>query len=206
MGRTCERCGKVLKGSTDEALQAHQRENESCRPRAGAKESQRIKELDAKLQLLIEEGRALGMRGGSFEASEKNERERAELQEEIKRLRQEHRDEKKMVKTIAQESLSAASWTQSLAAAFSGDGDARFTRGDNSIDQRLASETVGLVSTADFRAKRLAIEMEATRKQEIEDQKEQERIAMEKIRKREKKQKREQEQRRTLSFDEADDG
>ena len=131
--------------------------------------------------------------------------ERAEVEEELKRARKESKAEKTMVKTLAQESLSAASWTQSLASAFSGDGDQRFARGDDSLDQRLASETVGLVTAGAFREKRLALEAEVVAKREREEEIERERAAAEKQRRREKKQKREAQQRKGLSFEEVDE-
>ena len=131
--------------------------------------------------------------------------ERAETEEALKRARKDSKDEKKMVKTLAQESLSAASWTSSLASAFSGDGDQRFARGDDSLDQRLASETVGLVTADAFREKRLALEAEVVAKRQREEESERERAAAEKQRRREKKQKREAQQRKGLSFEEVDE-
>eukprot|EP00966_Prymnesium_polylepis_P060459 1402784-Prymnesium_polylepis.1 len=101
--------------------------------------------------------------------------------------------------------MSAASWTSSLASAFSGDGDERFSRGDDALDSRLAQETVGLVSGAAFREKRLALEAEEVARRAKEEESERERVAAAKQRKKDKKRKREQEERRGLSFEEVDD-
>lgn len=205
MGIMCGLCGKVLKGNTAQALMAHQRESDSCRPRVGAGEAPRIKALDEKVQELIEEGNRLATRGGSYEETERNARERAQAEEALKQARKDSKAEKQQVKALAMESLSAASWTQSLASAFAGDGDPRFARGDDSLDQRLASETVGLVSGQAFREKRLALEAEASAKRAREEEEERERAATEQQRKREKKQRREKQQRQGLSFEEVDE-
>lgn len=201
MGRTCDRCGKVLKGTTDEALKAHQRESESCRPRIGAGESSKIKELDNRLQFIIAEGRRISSEGGSFEEIEKNAKQRKAAEDALKEARDETKAEKKMLRALAEESLSASSWTESLKSAVCGEGDARFERGDDAIDQKLAQETVGLVSAAAFREKRLAVEAQILAKHSYDKEAQLQREVDEKRKRREKKRKREQEQRRGLSFD-----
>lgn len=76
--------------------------------------------------------------------------------------------------------------------------------GEDSIDGALASATVGLVSTAAFREKRIALEAAAAEKPAMEEQEERERVGAERARKRARKQKHENEQRRGLSFVETD--
>eukprot|EP00966_Prymnesium_polylepis_P177691 4114918-Prymnesium_polylepis.1 len=96
MGIMCGICNKVLKGTTGDALLAHQRESESCRPKVGSKEPAHIKVLDDKLQALIDEGNRLKTHGGSYEDTERNTRERAQAEDELKRARKEIKEEKAM--------------------------------------------------------------------------------------------------------------
>ena len=48
-GRTCPICGKVLRSGSEEAMSAHQRESQSCRPQANRSDSTSVKALEAKL-------------------------------------------------------------------------------------------------------------------------------------------------------------
>ena len=59
-GRTCPICGKVLRSGSEEAMSAHQRESQSCRPQANRSDSTSVKALEAKLASVIAEGKALG--------------------------------------------------------------------------------------------------------------------------------------------------
>ena len=102
--------------------------------------------------------------------------------------RKDSKADKKAIKQLAANSMSAASWTQGVL-----DGDSKYVRAEEGVEQRLAASTVGLVTADQFREKRLALEEEA---QEAEEAQRRRRQA--------KKAKREQEQRRGLSFVEDD--
>ena len=62
-GRKCNICGKILRGHSDEALAAHQRESESCLS-STANATPAVARLEARLKEVIENGRKLGMGEG----------------------------------------------------------------------------------------------------------------------------------------------
>ena len=123
---------------------------------------------------------------------------RKEAEQALKQARAETKAEKRQIKDLAAASMSAASWTASIASALDGDGDGggRFATAGSDVEQQLAARTVGLVSAGAFREKREALEAEEARKRERERE---DRLQ----RKQAKKAKREQQERRGLSF--ADD-
>lgn len=199
MGRQCPICGKLLKSGSEDAMRSHQRESQSCYPTSGKGESNAIKALDEKLRSLIDEGRRLGTTGGSFEETQRNEAERQKVEHELKNARKEHRNEKQAVKDLAKASMSAANWTQVLLA-----GDQRFSKGEESVEGRLAQQTVGLVTSSEFREIRASLEAEAVFKEmEALAQEKRERAAAEEEKKARRKKQR-QEQASKLSFEDED--
>uniref|UniRef100_A0A7S0L2F9 Uncharacterized protein n=1 Tax=Coccolithus braarudii TaxID=221442 RepID=A0A7S0L2F9_9EUKA len=194
----CNICGKVLRSGSDDAIRAHQRESESCRAKIGdSKESQDIKALEARVTRLIEDGRRLGTVGCSFEESERNARERKEAEDALKAARRHSKAEKKEVKKLARDSMSAANWTQALLK-----GDERFTKADDSIETRLAQHTVGLQTSASFRLKREEVEGEVVAKRAREEESARQTALAAEMKKKARKIKHEKMQRSMLSFDE----
>lgn len=179
-------------------MSAHQRESEQCAPRGSAGESAGVQKLFAEVTRLIDEGKRLAHEG-SFEEKERNEKERMEAEKTLKEARIQAGKDTKNIKKLAKASMSAKGWTQALL-----EGDDRFARGDESIDQRLAQETKGLFRSSEFREKREALEAEAGKKREREEEEEKARLLLQKQVKQAKKAKREQQQRRGLSFVEDD--
>lgn len=203
MGRgICDRCGKQLRCASDEAMAAHKRESQHCVPTTKGAIG-KVAQLEAKLKEIIGHGRRLGAgQGGSFEEVQANLKARDEAEAELKAARQSSKDEKVLVKNLAQKSMSAAGWTQALL-----EGDARFSQAEEGmVEQRLAAETVGLVSSAAFRQKREELESEAISKRKREEEDERATRSDADQRKKEKKLKREREQKRGLSFVADDDG
>ena len=136
---------------------------------------------------------------GSFEEIEKNVAQRKEAEQALKRARAEASSEKRAIKDLAANSMSAAAWTASLSTALNGGGDdGRFSKAEDSVEQALAAQTVGLVSAEAFREKRQALEEEAAQKRQREEE---ERVQ----RKAAKKAKKEKQERRGLSFVEDDE-
>lgn len=182
-------------------MAAHKRDSNSCVPTTkGA--TGKVAQLEEKLKQVIEAGRRLGVGKGSFEEVQANFKERDEVEVELKEARKSIKADKTMVKNLAQASMSAAGWTQALL-----EGDARFSQAEEgAVESRLAAETVGLVTSAQFRLKREELEAEAIskRKRDVEEGQAAS-VALEK-RKKAKKLKREQEQKRGLSFAEDEDG
>jgi hypothetical protein len=203
MGRgICDRCGKQLRCASDEAMAAHQRESQHCVPKTkGA--TGKVAQLEGQLRDIIEHGRRLAAgKGGSFDEVQANLKARDEAEAALKAARQSSKDEKALVKNLAQKSMSAADWTQALL-----EGDARFSQAEEGVvEQRLAAETVGLVSSAAFRQKREELESEALSKRKREEDAERATRLDADKRKKEKKLKREREQTRGLSFVADDDG
>lgn len=191
----CMVCGKVLRGTTMEAMLAHRRESESCVPPLGTDKNapHAVKQAEAALQEVIEEGNRLKV-SGSFDEIQNHTRRRAEAEQALKRARNESKAEKRAIKDLAVASMSAANWTQAVL----GGESERFSRGEDAVEQRLAQETVGLVSSADFRERREQLETEAAERKVRE-------VEAAQKRKQEKKRKREQQQRRGLSFTEDED-
>ena len=196
----CPLCGKICKSA--DGVRQHQRESDKCRPGASASDSQEVKRLHGKLQALLDEGRALGQGHGSFEATQQNARDVEAAETALKQARRDSKADKKAVKALARESMSAANWTQAV---LSGE-DARFSRAEEgSVESELAAQTVGLVSTADFRERRAAIERDAATKREREAEAEVQAAAAQRRRKKERKLQNERAERRGLSFTEEDD-
>ena len=196
----CSICGKVCKSA--EGVRQHQRESDKCRGGVSAHDSQEVKRLHTKVQALVDEGKKLGTGGGSFEATQQNARDVDEAEAALKQARTDSKADKKAVKKLAHESMSAANWT---AAVLSGE-EARFARAEEgSVESQLAAQTVGFVSAADFREKREAIEREEATKREREAAAEVEAAAAAKRRRKERKLQAERTERRGLSFTEEDD-
>ena len=145
----CSICGKVCKSA--EGVRQHQRESDKCRGGVSANDAQEVKRLHTKVQALVDEGKKLGTGGGSFAATQQNARDVDEAEAAPKQARTDSKADKKAVKKLAHESMSAANWT---AAVLSGEeaGVARAEEG--SVESQLAAQTVGFVSAADFREKR----------------------------------------------------
>ena len=194
-GRTCPICGKVLRSGSEEAMSAHQRESQSCRPQANRSDSTSVKALEAKLASVVAEGKALGMGSGTFEQSEKNAALQKELEKQLREARRDSKADKQAIRQLAQNSMSAASWTQGVL-----DGDSKYVKGEAGVEQRLAAETVGLVTADQFREKRERLESEEAEKRQREEADERDAAEKEKQRRRAKKAKREQQERRGLSF------
>ena len=195
----CNICGKMLKSSAPEAMEAHQRESSTCVPvQSKANAPKAVRDAEERLRTVIEEGHRLAS-SGSYEEVERNSAERKEAEQALKVVRNQSKSEKRFIKDLAASSMSAAAWTSTLSSALNGGGDdGRFAKADESVEHELAAQTVGLVSASSFREKREALEAEAATKREREEQERAER-------KQKKKQKREQQERRGLSFAE-DDG
>ena len=185
-------------------MAAHQRESSTCIPAPGKNEPKVVKDAEVALAAVIEEGRVLAA-SGSFEDQERNAAERKEAEAAVKRARAESKADKRAIKELAASSMSAASWTQSVAAVIGGGDDARFAKAeDGTVEHRLAAETVGLVSAEAFRERREALEAEEATKREREAEEEAEAAKRRLEKKKEKKRKREQQERRGLSFVEDD--
>ena len=197
--RQCAICGKLLKSGSEEAMVAHQRESQSCFPKAGRSDSEKVKRLEARLAAVIAEGKALGEGRGTFEESEKNVAERAEVERQLKQARKDTKADKQAIKQLAQDSLSA-SWTQGVL-----DGDAKYVKGEDGIESKLAAETIGLVTADQFREKKKALEAEAAEKRCREAEEAAGAAAAQRKRKEAKRAKREQQERRGLSFVEDDE-
>mmetsp|Transcript_5874 Transcript_5874/g.9856 ORF Transcript_5874/g.9856 Transcript_5874/m.9856 type:complete len:202 (+) Transcript_5874:286-891(+) len=194
----CSICGKICK--SEAGVKQHQREADSCRLTAGSSDSQLVKQLDEKLQRVIEAGRSLGLGSGSFEETQRNNAEREELEAALRNARCESKNEGKRIKELACKSMDTSNWTKALL-----DGDQRFSKSEELLEARLAQETVGLVSTTAFREKRENLEKEDCEKHKRERENlEKEAAALKEQRKARKKQ-HEKQQRRGLSFDEIDD-
>lgn len=200
----CDICGKLLKSSNPEALEAHKRESSSCVPPPSKGNAPKaVKDAEDKLRQIIEDGRRL-QSGGSFEEIEANVAARREAEQVLKRVRDECKSEKRHIKDLAASSMSAAAWTSSLSSALDGGGDTRFAKAEENVEARLAQQTVGLVSAKDFQAKREAIEAEEAALGGVEGKRvrdEADRLA----KKAAKKAKREKQERKGLSFDECDE-
>ena len=168
-------------------MSAHQRESQSCRPQASRSDSTSVKALEAKLASVVAEGKALGMGSGTFEQSEKNAALQKELEKQLRQARRDSKADKQAIRQLAQNSMSAASWTQGVL-----DGDSKYVKGESGVEQRLAAETVGLVTADQFREKRERLESEEADERDAAEK--------EKQRRRAKKAKREQQERRGLSF------
>ena len=197
MSVQCLICGKICK-SVD-GVRQHQLMSDSCRPSVGARESHTVKQLHEKLERLVKEGKELGLGSGSFEQSEANAREQREVEAALRAARSDSKAEAKAIRKQAAASMSAASWTQSIL-----EGDARFARAEESIDSRLAQETVGLVSGKDFAAKRVTLEHEQAQKRVRDAEAEAEAERERRERKERRKAKQEKRERRGLSFHEED--
>ena len=90
----CGICGKRLRGSTPEAVAAHQRESQSCMPApSGPNAPKALRDAEASLARVIAAGRALASTG-SYEQIQQNERERSAAEAEVRRVRKEGKDEK----------------------------------------------------------------------------------------------------------------
>jgi hypothetical protein len=197
----CDICGKCLRSATAEAMAAHQLESSTCFPPPSlAHAPPAIKQAEAALRAVVEEGERLRV-CGSFDEVQRNAQARADAHQALKRAKLDAKADKRAIKDLAQSSMSAASWTQALK-----DGsDSKFARAEGSvIESRLAAETVGLVTSTEFRQKReeLAAE-EAQRRAEEEGKREREQAEAQE-RKRAKKRKHEERERRGLSFEEQD--
>mgnify|MGYP003684450071 CR=1 FL=1 len=200
-GAICERCGKQLRSSSQDAIAAHQRDSSHCVPKTKGAVGE-VARLEAQLQQLTDEGRRLEAGKGSYEEVQANLRQRQETEAALKAARKNTKDEKKLVKNLAKKSMSVEGWTQALL-----DGDARFSCAQEGlVEERLTAQTVGLVSGAAFRQKREQLEAEAARKRAHEEDKEQEKKSALHMKNKQRKLKREQEQKRTLSFTDDDDG
>ena len=193
----CDICGKVLKSSSIEAMEAHKRESQSCvPPPSKGNAPKQVKDAEDRLRDIIDEGHRLAS-SGSFEDIEANAAARREAEQTLKRVRNECKAEKRAIKDLAAASMSAAAWTSNLSSALSGGGDDRFAKAEENVEHRLAQQTVGLVSAEDFRSKRVAIEAEEAGKREREEEERRQR-------KKAKKAQREQQERKGLSFVEDD--
>lgn len=202
MSRACPICGKLLRSGSADAIAAHQRESQSCRPVAGRNESATVKALDERLASVIAEGKAEGGGSGSFEQSQRIEAERAEIERQIKQARRQQKDDKLAIKELASKSMSTASWTQSVLEGV----DARYTKAsDSGVEARLAAETVGLVTADAFRQKRSTLEADDVAKRRREEDEERNAAGVERKRKAARKAKREREERKGLSFDVEDE-
>ena len=229
----CNVCGKVLKSSAPEAMVrfrafaavlaclrfacaqinalllsqvAHQRESSTCVAKPSRNAPPGVRKAEAEVMEAIEEGRRL-QANGTFEEIEQNACRRKEAEAALKQARGAIKREKQAIKDLAAASMSAANWTGSLASALtSGDADAtRFDKGDDTVDERLAAATVGLVSAEEFREKRESLEAAAARERAAVDQARRDAEANRARKKLEKKRKREQEQKRGLSFEDGDE-
>ena len=199
--QTCDVCGKQIKGATAEALAAHQRESYRCIPVSNPRAPPAVKEAEAALRLVMEEGQRLEG-SGSLEEIERNTAARAVALQELKRVRQLQRSEKAEIKRLAQSSMSAEGWTQAL---LNGE-SARFASAEtNAVETKLAAETYGLVTASEFREKRETIEAEAASKRERDAAAERDAAEDRKRAKKAKKQERERMEKRGLSFDQEDD-
>ena len=193
----CDVCGKVLKSSAPEAMEAHKRESSSCVPAPSKGNAPKaVRDAEERLRDVIEEGQRLAVHG-SFEEVERNTADRKEAEQALKRARSESKSEKRAIKDLAAASMSAAAWTSSLTSALDGGGDDRFAKAEDNVEQQLAAQTVGLVSAEAFREKREALEAETASKRAREEEEQLKR-------KKAKKKKLEQQQRRGLSFAEDD--
>lgn len=182
-------------------MSAHQRESQSCRPKLGRDESATVKALEERLASVIAEGKTIGLSSGSYEQSQRNEAERAELERQLKQARKDQKADKRAIKELASKSMSAASWTQGVL-----EGDARYAKASESgVEARLAAETIGLVTADAFRQKREALEAEDVAKRRREEDEERNAAEAERKRKAARKAKREREERRGLSFDVEED-
>ena len=195
MPASCPICGKLLRSGSDEAMSAHQRESQSCYPKAGKSDSSVVKALEARLASVIAEGKALGSGSGTFEQTERNAAERVEVEQLLKQARKDSKADKKAIKQLAANSMSAASWTQGVL-----DGHNKYVRAEEGVEHRLAAETIGLVTADQFREKRMALEEEALEKRQREEAAAREADEVQRRRRQAKKAKREQEERRCLSF------
>ena len=195
----CDICGKLLKSSNPEAMAAHQRESSSCVPAPSKGNAPKaVKDAEARLAEVIEEGRKL-QTAGSLAEQERNAEERKQAEQALKRVRAESKSEKRQIKELAAASMSTAAWTSSLTSALDGGGNDRFSRAEDNLEHRLAQQTVGLVKAEDFRRKREAIEEEEAGKAdkaEREEEARRDKLAA-------KRAKRQQQERMKLSF--ADD-
>ena len=206
----CDMCGKVLKSSNPEAMAAHKRESSSCSLLSGGAPSKNapaaVKKAEEALAEIIADGHRL-QAAGTFEELEQHAVKRKEAEQAVKKARSESKAEKAAIKQLAANSMSAANWTSCLTSALDGNADdGRFSKGESAIEERLASETVGLVTSAQFKEKREALAAEGARKREEEARAESEARAERARKKQEKKRKREAAERRGLSFaEEAED-
>lgn len=201
MSRQCPVCGKLLRSGSEAAISAHQRESQSCRPKAGRDESSTVKALEERLASVIAEGKTIGLSAGSFEQSQRNEAERAEIEWKIKQARKDQKADKRAIKELAARSMSAVSWTQGVL-----EGDARYAKAsEDGVETRLAAETVGLVTADAFRQKREELEADNVAKRRREEDEERNAADAERKRKAARKAKREREERRGLSFDVEDE-
>lgn len=182
-------------------MTAHQRESSTCAPALKSKNpTPNVKEAEESLAAAIEEGRRLETLG-SFEDVEKAARSRREAELRLKQARSDSKAEKRQIRELAASSLSAASWTKAVL----GGEEARFDRAEGGmVEQALAAQTVGLVTSAEFRERREALEAEeaarGVREEEAERKAAQHRLEKKRARKRQ----REEQERRGLSFVEED--
>jgi hypothetical protein len=200
MSRQCPRCGKVLRSGSEEAMRAHQRESESCFAQSGKGESSAVTALAERLRKLIDEGRKLGTGTGTFEDTQRNAKERAQVEAQLKQARKETKREKQAVKDLAAASMSAANWTQHIL-----QGDSRFSKGEASVEHRLAQETVGLVTSSEFKAKKEALEAEAVRKEREDEERAAAKRAAAEVERKARKKRQRQEQASKLSFADEDE-